>query len=285
MKYNVSEDIKIVCKILDISYSKLADELNVAKSTVTRIVNNEIYPSDMFLENFYSFAYSNPRHPIELNKLKIQFAQEKYGEVLFHGARSSIDGEIDLLHSRRDIDVGSGFYLGESYEQASSYIFANNKSSIYVFGTNDLKSLKVKEIDVSLEWMLMVSYYRGQLDKYKNNNMIKSIINEIETYDIIIAPIADNNMYDIMTRFANGDITDQQAINALSASHLGKQHVLKTTKACKSVKMINRLYLSKNERANIERERKEAAIIALDQAKQSIENLRRFGKYVEEILK
>ena len=285
MKYNVSEDIKIVCKILDISYSKLADELNVARSTVNRIVNNEVYPSDMFLESFYAYAYSNPKHPIKLNRLKIQFAQDLYGDVLFHGARTSIDGEIDLLHLRKDIDIGAGFSLGESYEQASSYIFANNKSSIYIFRVDGLRNLKVKEIEVSLEWMLMVSYYRGQLEKYKNKDVVKKLINEIEQYDVIIAPIADNNMYDIMTRFANGDITDEQAINALSASHLGKQHVLKTSKACASIKMINRLYLSKKERADIEKERKEVAIIALDQAKQSIENYRRIGNYVEEILK
>ena len=92
-------------------------------------------------------------------------------------------------------------------------------------------------------------------------------------------------MYDIMTRFASGDITDEQAIHALSASHLGKQHVLKTIKACKSVKMIDRLYLSKKERMDIEKERKEAADISLDSANKAIESYRRIGNYIEEILK
>ena len=285
MKYNVSEDIRIVCKILDISYSKLADELNVARSTIARIVSKDVYPSDMFLENFYSFAYSNSHHPIRLNNLKIQFAKDCYGDIFFHGSRSSIDGEIDLNHSRKDIDIGAGFYLGESYEQASSYIFANNKSSVYIFKINDLDTLKIKEVDVSLEWMLMVSFYRGQLYKYEKSKFLKSIINEIEKYDVVIAPIADNNMYDTMARFARGDITDQQAIYALSASHLGKQYVLKTEKACKSVQMINRLYLSKHEREDIEKERKEATTVALDKAMLAIENFRRIGRYIEEVLK
>lgn len=285
MKYNVSEDIKIVCRILGISYSELAMELNVARSTITRIANNAVKPSEMLLESFYSYAYDNPNHPIYLNEMKINFAKEKYAEILFHGAKSEIDGDVDLEHSRKDIDVGTGFYLGESYEQASSYIFANSKSSIYLVDCHQLNTLKTKEIDVSLEWMLMVSYYRGQLEQYKFNPYIRKIIDEVEKYDVIIAPIADNNMYDIMTRFANGDITDEQAIHALSASHLGKQHVLKTVKACKSVKIINRLYLSKNERIDIEKERKEAATISFDNAKMAIENYRRVGKYIEEILK
>ena len=88
-----------------------------------------------------------------------------------------------------------------------------------------------------------------------------------------------------MTRFASGDITDEQAIHALSASHLGKQHVLKTIKACKSVKMIDRLYLSKKERMDIEKGRKEAADISLDSANKAIESYRRIGNYIEEILK
>ena len=36
---------------------------------------------------------------------------------------------------------------------------------------------------------------------------------------------------------------------------------------------------------DIEKERKEAALISLDNAKKAIENFRRVGKYIEEILK
>ena len=96
---------------------------------------------------------------------------------------------------------------------------------------------------------------------------------------------ADNNMYEIMNRFSRGEITDKQAINALSASHLGKQYVLKTEKACKSAVIVNRLYLCKSEREDIEKDRKEKSIMSLDNAKVSIEKYRRIGKYIEEILK
>ena len=92
-------------------------------------------------------------------------------------------------------------------------------------------------------------------------------------------------MYETMNQFARGDITDQQAIYALSASHLGKQHVLKTKKACQCIEIIDRLYLCKNERKNIEEEKKKVALKANDKAKQMIESYRRIGKYVEEILK
>ena len=285
MKFTISEDIKIVCKILDISYSELANELNVSRSTVTRVVNKEVYPKEMFLELFYSFAYQNRYRSIKLNDYKIQFATEQYEKVFFHGARLDVEGEIDLNHSRKNIDIGFGFYMGESYMQSSSYIFMNKKSSIYIITLKQDNNLKIKEYDVSLEWMLMVSYFRGQLYEYKDCKIIKRIIADISKYDIIIAPIADNNMYEIMNRFSRGEITDKQAINALSASHLGKQYVLKTEKACQSATIVNRLYLCRHEREDIEKDRKEKSIMSLDNAKTTIEKYRRIGKYIEEILK
>ena len=221
MKYKISQDIRIVCTLLDLTFSELAKELNVARSTITRVVKGETYPNDLFLEAFYSFAYKNKYRGIKLNALKSQFNQDRYSTILFHASKETIDGEIDLNHSRNDIDMGTGFYLGESFEQAASYAFPFKKSSIYIFDASKLSKLKTKEYKVDLEWMLTISYFRGQLSQYLKTPVMQNIIKGIDGYDVIIAPIADNNMYDIMNRFARGDITDLQAISALSASHLG----------------------------------------------------------------
>ena len=118
MKYDIITDIKTVLTLLDLSSSQLADELGVARSTIARILNKQTYPSDLFLESFYSYAYTNKHRQIRLNDLKIQFCKDKYDRILFHGAKDEIVTPIDLNHSRKQIDVGVGFYLGESYEQA-----------------------------------------------------------------------------------------------------------------------------------------------------------------------
>lgn len=284
MKYKISQDIRIVCTLLDLTFSELAKELNVARSTITRVVKGETYPNDLFLEAFYSFAYKNKYRGIKLNALKSQFNQDRYSTILFHASKETIDGEIDLNHSRNDIDMGTGFYLGESFEQAASYAFPFKKSSIYIFDASKLSKLKTKEYKVDLEWMLTISYFRGQLSQYLKTPVMQNIIKGIDGYDVIIAPIADNNMYDIMNRFARGDITDLQAISALSASHLGKQHVLKTEKACKSLVEVDRLYLSNEERKDIEDIKREESIVSTDKMKISIESYRRQGKYIEEIM-
>ena len=285
MKYNIAKDIEIACKILDLSYSSLAEELWVPTSTITRIVKEGVYPNDTFLETFYTYFNSLIILPVKLNEQKVRFAKEQYGNVYFHGSRTEIEGPIDLKHSRKDIDVGVGFYMGETYKQAADYIYSKNKSSIYLLTVQNISDLKIKELDVSLEWMLMVSYYRGTLDEYKDNETLQKIIKDIESYDIVVAPIADNNMYEIMNRFASGLITDKQAILSLSASHLGKQHVLKTERACENVKIIDRLYLCKDEREYIAMESKYIGENTKKEAKKLIEDNRRVGLYIEEILK
>lgn len=285
MKYSVSSDIKTICAIKKRSVSSLSTDLGVARSTVIRLVNKETSPSDLFLESFYSYAYQSTEFGNRLNDFKIRYALEKHNNVYFHGARKEIDGKVDLLHSRDDVDMGPGFYLGESYEQASAYIFGNKKSSVYLFSLTDLKELTIKEFDISQEWMLAVCYYRGRLEEYQNHPIIKSIIKSIEDADIVIAPIADNNMYEIMNQFARGDITDKQATMALCASHLGKQHVIKSNKACQRLLMIDRLYLCTKERDDIEEVRRENAFNSTNEAQKIIQKHRRDGLYIEELLK
>ena len=88
-----------------------------------------------------------------------------------------------------------------------------------------------------------------------------------------------------MTRFARGDITDTQTMFALKASHLGKQYVLKTKKACNAVEIVDQLYLCEQEKKDIEHQRREDAITSFSQSRDAIEKYRREGKYIEELLK
>ena len=284
MKYTIGSDIFAVCKLLNISYSQLSEELNVARSTVSRIVKEEIYPSDLILETFYSFVYKNRFRKIQLNQLKSQFAKDQYQLVLFHGSKTVLEGNINLNHSRDDVDFGKGFYIGESYEQAASYVYPFKQSSVYIIEFLKSQKLKIVEFDTSLEWMLLVSYYRGHLNAYKNSKTLTNILERVKDIDLIIAPIADNNMYEIMNRFAKGEITDLQATSALSASGLGKQYVLKSDEACFNAHIVNRLYLSAPEREDIAKKNSENALVSFDKARLAIQMYRGKGKYIEEIL-
>jgi hypothetical protein len=96
--------------------------------------------------------------------------------------------------------------------------------------------------------MLAICYFRGYLDKYLNSPKIAEISDKIQHADLIIAPIADNRMFYVMSLFANGDITDKVALHSLSASSLGNQYIFKSDKGLNSLQFIEKLFVSKREK-------------------------------------
>ena len=132
--------------------------------------------------------------------------------------------EISISDSRENCDFGKGFYLGETYNQALSFVCEKEKSCVYSFRYS-LLDLKIKKFECDLEWMLAICYYRGTLGEYVSNSMVREIVNEIEKADIVIAPIADNKMFYIMAQFTEGEINADVALHSLSASKLGRQFI------------------------------------------------------------
>lgn len=115
--------------------------------------------------------------------------------------------------------LDKGFSAGESIDQAISFVSTYLTSSPYFL------NIKKLELDISLDWLILVAYNRGRLEKYKNSNFLKKIFEKTKNADLIIAPTADNSMYAVINEFLNGTITDEQCINAASANRLGKQYV------------------------------------------------------------
>ena len=56
---------------------------------------------------------------------------KKHEKLLFHGAKSKIDGKIDIHRGRHNNDFGQRFYAGESYEHAISFVSGFENSSVY----------------------------------------------------------------------------------------------------------------------------------------------------------
>ena len=263
------------------SQVEFADSLGVSFATINRIENGKHNPSKFVLERIYGFAYENR---LRINSVMAEIFLETSNDIYFHGAKGDIEGEVDLNHSEEKIDFGPGFYLGESYKQSSSFVASTKDGSVYVFSLNKTK-LKVVEFGVNVEWMLAISYYRDSLkEQHRNSKKVKDIISKIESADLIVAPIADNSMYEIMTQFAKGKITDEQASHCLSASYLGKQYVIKKVKALEFLKFVSRLYLCEKEKKDILQAKVEDDMVAKTKVDASLIKYRRQGKFIEELL-
>ena len=281
----IDKDVKIIRELLDISQQELAEDIGTSYEVINRWENANVIPEDNNINSLYSYAY---KKKIYLNIIHEQMLKDTYNDqnniVLFHGSKKGINEEIDLNHSKIINDFGKGFYLGETFEQAATYIAYSKSHYIYSFLLN-IENLKIIKFNVEEEWMFAIAYYRGWIDEYQDHPIIKSIKDKVENADIIIAPIADNKMFDLIDEFVSGMTTDLQCVKALSATNLGFQYVVKSEKAINQLKILSEMFLCEEEKKGYVNKRLDANKVGLDKVQIARIEYKNKGKYIKELLK
>ena len=282
--FDVKKDIKTIRKLFNLTQSQFANEIGLSRSNIARYESAEIFPHESALDKIYAYPYKNNFY---LNKAKEMLFLDEAGDnlLLFHGAKYEIKGEINPKHLNGKKDFGAGFYLGENFASAASWICDYQAGSVYAFYLKKQQKLKYINFKVDRNWMYAILYYRGMLEDYLPNEEVNKLISEINKADYIIAPIADNQMYDTLTAFALKEITDEQCLHALSANNLGKQFVIKTKKAVDSLVLIERMYLCEKEKEYYLKDKDILSTEGRNKASLSIEAYRRKGQYIDEIFK
>lgn len=284
MDFMIIQDIESVMEIADCTMEDLADELGLSRITVSNWVNNKNKISEKHMDEFYSYVFEKG---IRLNKIKEQFYREdivKDNEVLlFHGAKTKIDGDISLNYNKKINDFGNGFYCGESLEQSAMFVATHKNSSLYMLKFKP-SNLKFKKFSVDREWMLTIAYFRGRLEEYRNTEIVRKIAKTIEGVDYIVAPIADNRMFEIIDNFIDGEITDVQCQHCLSATNLGMQYVFVSKKALANITLLERCYLTESEKEAYLNSRQENFRMNMDKVKLARKQYRNQGEYIEDIM-
>lgn len=276
LEYDIRKDINLIIESEKIDTSELSSLCNISRTTLIEIKNSNKTTKSVY-EKFYSYVY---RKKYRLNSVKEELLKEQHQIVLFHGSKNGLS-DIYYNGSRKNCDFGCGFYLGQTYNQVLSFVCENENSSVYSFSFDE-KNLNIVKLNCDLEWMLVVCYYRGTISLYSNNKKIKDILNKIANADVIIAPIADNKMFYIMSQFTEGEINADVALHSLAASKLGYQYVLKTEKAINNLKPIEKYYLCKDEKEECSNELEKRSYeidTKLKMAKREFKN----GLFIEEI--
>ena len=279
MEYLFKEDFEFVSEALGLTLEQLCARIAMSRSYVSAVVSGQEKPGSRLLEAFYSFVYDAG---LRINRVKEELFRERFGsDVLYHG---SCDGlkEVVFDGSRTDCDFGAGFYLGETYRQASSFIAGTKQGSVYAF-CFDHSSLKGATLRTDLDWMLLICHFRGKLKAYQDHPKLKRILEAIEDADYIRAPIADNKMFQVMRLFGDGDITTEEALHALSASNLGEQIVFKSKAAVKALSFLDRLYLSEPEKRYLLLQSSERASEVETKLKIAKREFRGKGQYIDEV--
>ena len=283
MDYSLECDIELVQELLGMSRGALADAAGLSLPTLNRWVKDASRANAQNVEAFYAFAYSMG---VRLNAIKAQLYCEdcsaQGAKVLFHGSKSGLAGPISVQRSRANNDFGKGFYCGESFEQSAMFVSRFAQSTVYAlaFARNSLSSVEFK---VDSDWMMAIALYRGRLSKYASAPELIALRDRVESADYVVAPIADNRMYEIIDAFADGEITDEQCRHALAATDLGNQYVFRTEKAVRSLRVLERCYLCEPEKAAYVRSREESSRIGRDKVKAAKREYRSRGLYIDEV--
>lgn len=283
MDYNFDKDFKAIRDVLDISQKEFAMVLDTEQKTISNIESKDSYPSKTIVESAFTYAF---KKDVKINKLKELLCRDNLShneKLLFHGSKGEIKGDIDVNFGRGNNDFGKGFYTGESYEQAVSFISTYDDPSVYFMSFDD-SDLKCKKYSVDREWMMTIAYYRKSLEENENHPLIKKIIAESRDCDYIVAPIADNKMFETINEFIEGNLTDEQCKHCLSAINLGMQYVFLTEKAASRLKIVERCYVCDKEREYYKKIKEDYRKLGNDKVKLAKIQYRGVGKYIDEVL-
>lgn len=284
IEYSLRDDLILAKELLGLTYAEIAEAIGIDQVTLSRWKSGQSKPSEKNLSRFYDFMF---KKGLRINKIKAQLHKERLdpqgGIQLFHGAKANIEGKLSLAYSRPENDFGRGFYCGETLEQSAMFVSGYPNSSIYIFEF-DTKGLDSLTYHVDRDWMLTIAWFRGKLQDYSDSSLVQHLIHKLEGVDYIVAPIADNRMFEILNNFIDGEITDIQCQHCLSATSLGSQYVMLTDKALQQMYVRERCFLSKAERVHYENERKDEAAIGADKVKIARRQFRGQGRYIDEVL-
>ena len=156
---------------------------------------------------------------------------------LYHGSNTNIK-EINLAMCRPYKDFGQGFYLTVMKEQAEK--MANRVARIYggspilnVYEIDDdfiqMKDLNIKDFgtETSEEWARFVRNNRSK----KFFDFSDPECNLDNKYDIVIGPIADDDMVLLFRQYENGMITFENMLSSMIYKKTTNQYSFHTEKA------------------------------------------------------
>ena len=158
---------------------------------------------------------------------------------LYHGSNIVVSQPNPTYSKRNKMDFGKGFYTTTSKEQARRFTFlvvARNKGL-------GKKTISVYDLDVSAFSDLAIRDFRNEIDSWfdyveKNRRQGKS---DSDTFDIVIGPVADDNIQETFVLYESGVINKQEAIARLKVEVLEDQIVFKTSDSIKYLSFVEAL--------------------------------------------
>ena len=158
--------------------------------------------------------------------------------ILYHGSNIDIQ-QIDLSKCKPNKDFGKGFYLSTIKEQAERMALRVSKmfggpAIINKYNFEDIvlnsNNLNIKFFDKpTKEWAQFVITNRN----YKRIGSLQQDNNIDNRYDIVIGPIANDDLALLFRQFSDGLITVETLVKEMEFKKLTDQYSFHTEQAIK----------------------------------------------------
>lgn len=275
--------IKEIRLMAQMNQEQFANALGTTPLSINRWENGKTVPNNMAQMQLFEFCKERNIDLFSYVVEQVRYKDDKEVFVLYHGSKKGIVGNIRPISSAY-CDFGKGFYMGTDPAQPLTLVCDEKAPQFYTVSAN-LTGLKILNVEVGLDWALMIAYYRGYMDAYKETDIYQKYAHMADGYDMIVGYIANDRMYKVMTRFFDKEITDEALLHSLSVLDLGKQYVAINQKACDQIKILaqrplNKLELKILEEKSIQR-REEGIALTED----ILVKYRRKGKFFDEIMR
>lgn len=146
---------------------------------------------------------------------------------LYHGSDQIVD-EPQILQSERFLDFGSGFYTTTNLEQANRWsekvINRRKKTTGYI----SIYELDLDEVKKHLHIIQFSEPNELWLNFISNCRLGKP---SIAAYDMVIGPVADDNVYTTVKLFETGVLDKDETIKRLKIEKLFDQVLFHTEKS------------------------------------------------------
>lgn len=138
---------------------------------------------------------------------------------LYHTGFQVIE-QPEVDHGRSNADFGRGFYLSDDEEFSRRWARELKGSTTYLnIYDLDTDDLEIKTFSRDKEWFGYISANRrGKAD-------------ELFDWDVIVGPIANDTIYDVLGITTSGLLNEEKALEVLKAGPEYIQVVIKTEKA------------------------------------------------------
>jgi hypothetical protein len=133
-------------------------------------------------------------------------------------------------------DFGLGFYTCvNDYEHSLKSVSANkdNKTLVLNKYAISLKGLKLVELTLDIEWLLLISFHREDFDGKAWCHPLRDRCRMwLSGFDVVAGVISNDKTYEVIEDYIQNRISDEAALSMLNAANCGKQYTFKSSVAC-----------------------------------------------------